>query len=46
MPTALENAEVKANVKGVYTLMGQYLGEKIDKLPAGVYVVDGVKVVK
>lgn len=46
MPTALENAEVKANVKGVYTLMGQYVGEKIDELPAGVYVVDGVKIVK
>lgn len=46
IPTAIENAGVKANVKGVYTLMGQYVGEKIDKLPAGVYVVDGVKVVK
>lgn len=46
VPTAIENTEVKANVKGVYTLMGQYVGEKIDELPAGVYVVNGVKIVK
>lgn len=46
MPTAIENTEVKANAKGVYTLMGQYVGENINKLPAGVYVVNGVKIVK
>lgn len=46
MPTAIENTEVKANVKGIYTIMGQYLGEDFDILPAGVYVVDGVKIVK
>lgn len=46
MPTAIENTEVKANVKGIYTIMGQYLGENFDILPAGVYVVDGVKIVK
>ena len=45
-PTAIENTEVKANVKGIYTIMGQYLGEDFDILPAGVYVVDGVKIVK
>ena len=45
-PTAIENTEVKANVKGIYTIMGQYLGENFDILPAGVYVVDGVKIVK
>ena len=44
--TAIENTEVKANVKGIYTIMGQYLGENFDILPAGVYVVDGVKIVK
>ena len=44
--TAIENAEVKANVKGIYTITGQYLGENFDVLPAGVYVVDGVKIVK
>ena len=46
MPTAIENTEVKANVKGIYTIMGQYLGEDFDVLPAGVYVVNGVKIVK
>ena len=46
MPTAIKNTEVKANVKGIYTIMGQYLGENFDILPAGVYVVDGVKIVK
>ena len=45
-PTAIENTEVKANVKGIYTILGQYLGENFDILPAGVYVVDGVKIVK
>jgi hypothetical protein len=44
--TALENAEVKANAKGIYTIMGQYVGEDFNALPAGVYVVDGVKIVK
>ena len=46
MPTAIENTEVKANAKGIYTLMGQYLGEDFKALPAGVYVVNGVKIVK
>ena len=47
-PTAIENTEetAKANVKGIYTIMGQYLGEDFQALPAGVYVVDGVKIVK
>ena len=46
MPTAIENTEVKSNVKGIYTIMGQYLGEDFNVLPAGVYVIDGVKIVK
>ena len=46
VPTAIENAAVKANAKGIYTIMGQYLGEDFQALPAGVYVVDGVKIVK
>jgi len=46
MPTAIENTDVKASAKGIYTLMGQYLGENFEVLPAGVYVVNGVKVVK
>ena len=46
MPTAIENTEVKASVKGIYTITGQYMGENFNVLPAGVYVVDGVKIVK
>lgn len=45
-PTAIENAEVKSNVKGIYTLTGQFVGEDFKALPAGVYVIDGVKIVK
>lgn len=46
MPTAIENTEVKANAKGIYTLTGQYVGEDFEAVPAGVYVVNGVKIVK
>jgi len=46
MPTAIDNTEVKANVKGIYTITGQYVGENFEVLPAGVYVVNGVKIVK
>ncbi len=46
VPTAIENTEVKANVKGIYSLTGMYLGEDFNALPAGIYVVDGVKIVK
>ena len=31
---------------GVYSITGQYLGESVDNLPMGVYVVNGEKVVK
>lgn len=46
VPTAIENTEVKANAKGVYSITGMYLGEDINVLPAGIYVVNGVKIVK
>ena len=48
MPTAIENTEVKANAKGIFTLTGQFLGEMNvwNTLPAGVYVVNGAKRVK
>ncbi len=46
MPTAIENTEVKANVKGIYSITGQYMGENFEAVPAGVYVVNGVKIVK
>jgi len=46
VPTAIENAGVMVNKKGIYTITGQYLGEDFEALPAGVYVVNGVKIVK
>ena len=49
MPTAVETVEETINApKAIYTVMGQYVGETTDwnNLPAGVYVVDGVKVIK
>ena len=49
-PTSIDNTDAAANNKkaGVYTLTGQYLGNAsvFNALPAGVYVVDGVKKVK
>lgn len=47
-PTDVENINSNAAVKGIYSVTGQYLGEAQDwfKLPAGVYVMDGQKVVK
>ncbi len=46
VPTAVENVGAKADVKGVYTITGQYLGEDINALPKGVYIINGAKVVK
>lgn len=48
MPTNVENTENINNVKGIYTILGMYVGETCEwnSLPAGVYVVDGVKLVK
>ena len=46
MPTAIENTEVKANAKGIFTLTGQYLGEDFNAIPAGIYIVNGKKMVK
>jgi len=46
-PTSVENVSA-VNNGAVYTIMGQYVGEMTDWdiLPAGIYVVDGVKRVK
>ena len=46
VPTAIESTGVKADVKGVYSISGQYLGEDINALPKGVYIINGAKVVK
>ena len=48
MPTAIENTEAVKNAKGIYTITGQYVGEMNvwNSLPAGIYVVNGEKLVK
>jgi hypothetical protein len=46
VPTAVENTESAAKAQGIYTMLGQYVGEDFNALPAGIYVVDGVKIVK
>jgi hypothetical protein len=48
MPTAIENTEAVKSAKGIYTITGQYMGEMSvwNTLPAGVYVVNGEKLVK
>lgn len=40
-----DDAAVKANAKGVYTIAGQKVAEKAENLPAGLYIVNGKKVV-
>jgi hypothetical protein len=42
---AYQDEPVVAGRKGVYTLSGQYVGKTIKGLPAGMYIVDGKKVV-
>lgn len=46
MPTAIDNIETTAAIKGIYTVNGQYVGNNYHILPKGVYVVDGKKIVK
>ena len=47
--TGIEDLEqsqvIPAGMKGVYTLSGQYVGATVQGLPAGMYIVDGEKVV-
>jgi hypothetical protein len=46
--TGVDNLNADNSAKGVYTIMGQYVGEMNiwNTLPAGVYVVNGEKRVK
>ena len=43
---ALETVSAHAFQTGVYSLLGQYMGNDVTVLPAGVYVVNGKKVIK
>ena len=44
--TGVENIENNADAKGIYTVLGQYVGEDFNALPAGMYIVNGVKIIK
>lgn len=48
MPTGTDKVVATKAAKGIYTMLGQYMGEASDwnKLPAGAYLVNGVKIVK
>ena len=43
---AVENVYTTVSRQGVYSLLGNYMGESLSNLPAGVYIIDGKKVVK
>ena len=43
---ASPTADMPAKKHGVYSLQGVRLGDSLDRLPAGIYIVDGQKVVK
>lgn len=47
VPSSVEDITI-SGVKGVYTIMGQFLGENVDlnTLPQGIYVIDGQKYIK
>lgn len=46
LPTAIENVEADAKAHGIYTIAGQFVGNDFNALSSGVYVVNGVKIVK
>ena len=45
-PTTIDNVEENGKVSGIYTILGEYMGRDFTTLPAGIYIVNGVKVVK
>ena len=46
-PTAIQGiARLGVNNGRIYSLRGQNMGENMDKLPKGVYIMNGKKVVK
>lgn len=46
--TGMDALSIDTRVSGIYTVLGQYLGtaETFNSLPAGVYIVNGAKIVK
>ncbi len=46
VPTSIDTIEANNATKGIYTIHGQYAGTDFHSLPAGIYIVDGKKIVK
>ena len=44
--TSVDKIEEANKAKGIYTVTGQYMGNNLNALPAGVYVINGKKVVR
>ena len=44
--TPVANNKAETAYKGIYTLEGMRLGNDFDRLPAGIYIVNGEKVMK
>ncbi len=46
VPTGISNTTATSTNNGIYSVTGQFVGTDYHALPAGVYVVDGKKVIK
>ena len=44
--TSVDTIEEETTVKSIYNMAGQYMGTDYHRLPAGIYLVDGKKIVK
>ena len=44
--TPVANNKAETAYKGIYTLEGMRLGDDFDRIPAGIYIVNGEKVMK
>lgn len=46
VPTSVDTIENAEKTSGIYSITGQYVGKDFTTLPAGVYIVNGIKVIK
>lgn len=46
VPTTIDAIEANNATKSIYTIHGQYIGTDFHSLPAGIYIIDGKKIVK
>jgi len=45
-PSALVSVNDTKNTKGIYSILGQYMGDNLQNLPKGMYIVNGKKLTK